>query len=581
MNLDFRCFTHEEIISMLENNNIVGLSADATDFAILLGASTSRTKTGMRGSWISEVTSYHVVYGVNKDGKLLKRNLKYIDGTCIRVATDASNIGLGGKWNKIGKNRENILMSFGEMPQSKIPQSSDLQKKLTSLWKNNNIKYTGKLYKFYIKSQLIKFKEFLYNGKKYIAVDCDIKKRAESIASSSSLFTDGVSVSKFNNVIFFEVEPIIWVVDNKNNLVYTDKLLFSSFPISYKTSNVYNFLNNQFIENIKPSSIHDKEVEKLNISIQPIDEISKIKYFIDCNIPVFVHGKSGSGKSDRIKEIDPDCTIIYMRNMTPESLIGKTIVVNNELVDIPPTWYLNIVDKCQKEPEKIHILFFDELTNALPSIQSMAFNIVLNREINGKWKLPSNVRIVAAGNELEDSLAAYELAEPLYGRFAHIYIETNTDNWFDWAIKNNIHPTIIAFIMCYGNSVLRSKYTGETPNADPRKWEMASKVLHQTKNPYMLKGLVGNDITNTFISFISLKTYKIKDILDDNTIYDINMSDEEKYLTACIMSNVEEENKDKVYGFIKQLGYGPTKLFELLCGRQNYIYKERRKILIR
>ena len=36
---------------------------------------------------------------------------------------------------------------------------------------------------------------------------------------------------------------------------------------------------------------------------------------------------------------------------------------------------------------------------------------------------------------MQDSLAANELAEPLFNRFAHVYIETTVDSWLDWAAE--------------------------------------------------------------------------------------------------------------------------------------------------
>ena len=42
---------------------------------------------------------------------------------------------------------------------------------------------------------------------------------------------------------------------------------------------------------------------------------------------------------------------------------------------------------------------------------------------------------------------------------------------------------------------LRTDYDGEKPNADPRKWEMASKMLKKTKKPEMLRALVGEEVT--------------------------------------------------------------------------------------
>ena len=157
------------------------------------------------------------------------------------------------------------------------------------------------------------------------------------------------------------------------------------------------------------------------------------------NVSVFLHGRRSEGKSARVKQFDPDCEIIYLRNATPDSLNGKSVYNSEtgEMIDVPPTWYKKICKKCEDEPNKIHIIFFDEITNALPSIQGMAFNIILDGEINGIWKLPKNARIVAAGNDLNDSLAANTMAEPLFNRFAHVYINTTVDSWLKWASTSN------------------------------------------------------------------------------------------------------------------------------------------------
>ena len=56
-------------------------------------------------------------------------------------------------------------------------------------------------------------------------------------------------------------------------------------------------------------------------------------------------------------------------------------------------------------------------------MQSKAWNSI-RQKVAGTWKLPENARVVAAGNELGDSLVANEMAEPLYDRFAHVNIET-------------------------------------------------------------------------------------------------------------------------------------------------------------
>ena len=256
--------------------------------------------------------------------------------------------------------------------------------------------------------------------------------------------------------------------------------------------------------------------------LSKVTEEDIIKGAIESDVSVFLHGKSGDGKSDRIKKLDPDCEIIYMRNATPDSLNGKSVydASTGKMIDVPPSWYTKIVAKCNSEPDKIHLVFFDELTNALPSMQGMAFNIILDREINGKWKLPKNARIVAAGNDLEESLAANKMAEPLFNRFAHVDINTEVEDWLKWAMEeedgqrldyveieeqDTIHPDIISYIeyqSTLGLNALRTDFNGLTPNADPRKWEMASRMLYKTKKPEMLRALIGEDLTCDFVFYL-------------------------------------------------------------------------------
>ena len=172
-----------------------------------------------------------------------------------------------------------------------------------------------------------------------------------------------------------------------------------------------------------------------NFIFNKVTEEDIIKGAIQSGVAVFLHGRSSEGKSARVKQVDPDCEIVYLRNATPESLNGKSVYNQStgEMIDVKPTWLLKLEARCEAEPNKIHVVFFDELTNALHAIQGMAFNIIFDREVNGKWKLPDNARIAAAGNDLSDSVVANTLAEPLFNRFAHVYIETTLDSWLEWA----------------------------------------------------------------------------------------------------------------------------------------------------
>lgn len=299
-----------------------------------------------------------------------------------------------------------------------------------------------------------------------------------------------------------------------------------------------------------------------------VSEEEIIKGAIESGVAVFLHGPSSEGKSARVKQIDPTCEIIYLRNATPESLNGKSVYnqATGEMIDVKPSWLKKLEEKCEKEPDRFHIVFLDEITNALPSIQGIAFNIVLDREVNGIWKLPDNARIVAAGNDMKDSLAANQLAEPLFNRFAHVYIKTTTESWLKWASEHNIHPAIYSYIAYKKGETLRSKYDGEKPNADPRKWEMASKMLYATGSPEMLRALVGEDITREFVQFCNQQVITLDDVINENyTQRDIQaLNTAERYATTMGLSQVDDNNLEKVRGFVAGLGAEFGAIFDAL-----------------
>ena len=312
----------------------------------------------------------------------------------------------------------------------------------------------------------------------------------------------------------------------------------------------------------------EKRKNPYDLNFNKVSEEDIIKGAVESRVAVFLHGPSSEGKSARVKQIDPTCEIIYLRNATPESLNGKSVYnqQTGEMIDVPPTWLKKLQEKCSNEPDRYHIVFFDEITNALPSIQGIAFNIVLDREVNGIWKLPENARIVAAGNDMKDSLAANQLAEPLFNRFAHVYIKTTTESWLNWASEYNIHPAIYTFIAYTKGAVLRSDYNGEKPNADPRKWEMASKMLYSTRNPEMLRALVGEDITKEFVAFCNQEVITLNDVINENYNYrDIDfLNTAARYATILGLSQVDEENLEKVRNFAINLGKEFGAIFDSL-----------------
>ena len=588
---DFTFLTKEQVFGdkQLDILKKYGTKVAISDYAILLGGAVSgnyisegnnlKNRTGWW--WTKTSNGYYKVFIADGYGH---SNWYYVYSRDVgaRPAITYSSVQLISTNRK--RNSSGILeIEYGEYPQTIVDEiySFELEKEFN----NVRLKTTGKSYttdSIGLKDIDTSFRarthtEYEYNGGKYIRFvgnsNCD-----------GEVLSDGRRI-KSGNAYWVRVEPITWLVDEKANIALSKKIIFSG--VQFNIFNFYNgdfdktdikeFMDKYFSKEIIPSGLKEIKNDETNrnpykFDFEEVSEEEIIKGAIESNISVFLHGKSSEGKSARVKQIDKDCVIIYLRNASPESLNGKSVYnqKTGEMIDVKPTWLKKLEEKCEKEPDKYHILFFDEITNALPSIQGIAFNIVLDKEVNGIWKLPENVRIVAAGNEMSESLSANKLAEPLFNRFAHVYIKTTTEKWLKWASENNIHPAIYSYIAYKNGEVLRSEYNGEKPNADPRKWEMASKMLYKTNKPEMLRALIGEEITKEFVAFCNQKVITLEDVIKGNyNENDLQLNTAERYATTMGLTQVEEENVEKVREFVKILGEEFTSVFDILWSKND------------
>ena len=644
---DFTFLTEDQVWK-LDILKKYGTKCAITDFSILLGGfvfddwhtNEGNSRKDRTGYWWTKTPDDGDARAVYNDGDSYDELVSCRQGGA-RPALPYSSISSIAS-NEVKGSFGIKEVEYGEYPQTIVDEG--YSRELERLYNIGNIRKTGKSYTtdsvcIFSFDDVFKARqhtEYEYNGRKYIRIDGYYYDKELS---------DGRKV-KDGKPYWVAVEPITWLVDERANIALSKKLIFSGVQFKnrrdykgdFDRTDIKQFMDRYFSKEIVTSKINCKkiEAEKTNSGIiiktsknidkkilvrnrilentnsnvlvlnnsskgtmdkvssrkcNPysfnFDEVSEeniIKGAIESNISVFLHGKSSDGKSARVKQLDPDCEVIYMRNATPDSFNGKSVYnsVTGEMIDVAPTWYLNVKKKCKAEPNKIHIIFFDELTNALPSIQGMAFNVILDGEVNGKWKLPPNARIVAAGNDLNDSLAANQMAEPLFNRFAHVYIDTTPDEWLKWAstpskkyerldYKNEeytekIHPSILSFITYksyLGYDVLRTPYTGDKPNADPRKWEMASKILFVTKQPEMLRSLIGDSLTREFIEFTKKQVITVEDVINHNySNIDLEMDTAQKFATAVGLSSVDDKHFEVVRDFMKLLGEEPCTLFE-------------------
>ncbi|MCR5186003.1 MAG: hypothetical protein K6D97_02665 [Clostridia bacterium] len=399
------------------------------------------------------------------------------------------------------------------------------------------------------------------------------------------------------DAVLFKCKPVKWILDEKAKVIVAKGPITMGIPVtSFKTnnpsgledSNLGTFLNkimSDMTSGVELEFLEDRYQEKKEGAFTPqkkvlydlepprnLSEDEKIEYYIRAKIPIMLHGYSGVGKTGRIKSIDPNPQIVSLFNKSKEEILGITVYDKDtgQVIFKKPNWLENIERKCKEKSDKPHILFLDEITlGEQEDIQKAAYEILLERTVrDGMWELPPEVSIAAAGNDENESSIAQNLPKPLFSRLAHIYVTTTPEQWIKWASTAGIHPAVISYIAykrSMGENMLRTKYTGETPYADPRRWEMASKLLIKTKLPEALGPTLGDDITRDFIEFVRTPVYPLEDVLEHP--FEMRrelkkVSFDERYQTLFGFTQVDEEHVKEVREIIKVWGPEYVALFD-------------------
>jgi hypothetical protein len=196
--------------------------------------------------------------------------------------------------------------------------------------------------------------------------------------------------------------------------------------------------------------------------------------------PVFLWGPPGIGKSDLIRSIAEEIggAVIDLRlgQMEPTDLRGIPFYnKDNGKMDWAPP--IDLPDEEFASQYEHVILFLDELTSGAPSVQAAAYQLVLDRRV-GKYKLPDNVVVVAAGNRESDKGVTYRMPTPLANRFIHLEMKVDFESWLDWAVEHNVHKDVVGYLtFAKGDLYTFDAKSSSRAFATPRSWVFASELL--------------------------------------------------------------------------------------------------------
>jgi hypothetical protein len=246
---------------------------------------------------------------------------------------------------------------------------------------------------------------------------------------------------------------------------------------------------------------------------------------------VMLWGQPGVGKSDGVRGLAEKLKVVTKKDVqvhdvrlllfNPVDLRGIPVAdANKEFAK----WLKPQIFNMDDSPNKLHILFLDEITAAPPSVQASAYQLTLDRKV-GEHKLPDNVIIMCAGNRVQDKGVAYKMPTPLANRMTHFDVICELEDWKDWAIPNNIHPLVIGFLNFRTNFL--NKFDASSDDSafpTPRSWEFVSRYLHIYKDidgAYpMVAGSIGEGAAVEFKAFSKVfgSLPNIQDILDGKQV---------------------------------------------------------------
>jgi hypothetical protein len=239
--------------------------------------------------------------------------------------------------------------------------------------------------------------------------------------------------------------------------------------------------------------------------------------------PMFLWGPPGIGKSEVVaqitKELGGFMIDLRLGQMDPTDIRGIPFF-NKELgkMDWAPPIDLPDAELASQYP--IVVLFMDEMNSAAPAVQAAAYQLVLNRRI-GKYVLPDNVVMVAAGNRESDKGVTYRMPTPLANRFVHVEMRADFATWQDWAVTNGVHKDVVGYLSFAKQDLYDfDAKSSSRAFATPRSWCFVSELLEDedlddVTATDLIAGTIGEGLAVKFQAHrrISGKLPKPEDIL--------------------------------------------------------------------
>lgn len=280
--------------------------------------------------------------------------------------------------------------------------------------------------------------------------------------------------------------------------------------------------------------------------------------------PVMLRGAPGVGKSTIVRSIAEKLGIEFI-DIRLSQLERVDFCGLPSVEDHATTW--NIPAFWPRDPKSKGIILLDEITSAPADVQVSAYSVVLDRQIpNSNYRLPDGWYVIAAGNRATDRAVVKTMSSALANRFMHFEVDANIEDWYEWAVQHNIHPSVTGFLKF--RPALLCKMDGQNLECgwpSPRSWEKVSSIISLFENNEevlrkAVYGLVGPGAGLEFMEF-HRTARKFGDVLEMLTnpkakVVIPSKADEKCAFIAAVnyliwSGKTEADHKKRVSGFFR------------------------------
>jgi hypothetical protein len=277
----------------------------------------------------------------------------------------------------------------------------------------------------------------------------------------------------------------------------------------------------------------------------------------------FLRGPSGIGKTD---------VVYQMSDLIAPHVEGWAGVIDIRLSQFDPVDFRGIPYKDEDgrtywavpsfwpKDGTSGLIFLDELTSALPAVQTVAYQLTNERRV-GDYRLPDGWMIVAAGNRQSDRGVTYNIAAPLLNRMTVIDVDTVFDDWQEHAAAKGKRPEVIAAVKSRVDLLHKFEGKGVIEQfPSPRGWFAVSDILdadYEMKvRAELIKGAVGNEAGLFFESYLRIyeRIPDLDKIEADPMSVEVPEDLDIRYcLSMGISARLNNRNFDPFWKFLKRM----------------------------